>query len=52
VQTLAASENIPAGMNSRTYDLSGYERVINLVYKTRTPSDYNGHAQLTVKGLS
>jgi hypothetical protein len=55
VQTLAANENVPAGMNSRTYDLSGYERVISridLVYKTRKAWEYGTHAQLTVYGLS
>jgi len=55
MQTLAVDENIAANSTSRTYDLSGYERVISridLVYKTRKAWEYGGHAKLTAYGLS
>jgi hypothetical protein len=55
MQTLTTNESIPAGMSSRTYDLTGYERRISridLVYKSRKAWKYNEHAQLTVYGLS
>jgi hypothetical protein len=54
MQTLAVDENI-ATNSSRTYDLSGYDRVISridLVYKTRKAWEHGGHGKLTVYGLS